>query len=104
MRTNVIINKGDWSRWKQLSFRILLGSWCVAAFVLVNAYSTTLISNLTAPKLTPVARSYEDVASPNPPKNVKLIVEKNEIGAQYAMVFIIKISYRMCLYTLVHIL
>ena len=28
-----------------------LGSWCLAAFVLVNAYSiTTLVSNLTALK------------------------------------------------------
>ena len=78
--------KGDWSRWKQLSFRIFLGSWCVAAFVLVNAYSTTLISHLTAPKLMPVAKSYEDLASPNPPQNLKLIMEKNEIAAQYAMV------------------
>lgn len=35
--------------------------------------------NLTAPKLMPVARSYHDVVAPNPPQNVKLIVEKKEI-------------------------
>jgi len=58
----------------------------MAAFVLVNAYSTTLVSNLTAPKLMPVARSYEDLVAPNSPQNLKLLVEKNEIAAKYAMV------------------
>jgi len=34
----------------------------------------------------PVARSYEDLVAPNPSQNLKLLVEKNEIAAKYAMV------------------
>lgn len=53
------------------------GCWCLAAFVLVNAYSTTLVSNLVAPKLMPVCKSYEDLAAGSP-QNLKMIAEKNE--------------------------
>ena len=63
---------------KKLSFRIVQGSWCLAALVLVNAYSTTLISNLVAPKLMPVSKSYEDIVA-GQPQQLKLITEKNEL-------------------------
>ena len=33
----------------------------------------------------PVARSYEDLVALNPPQNLKLIVEKNEIAAKFAV-------------------
>jgi len=59
-----------------MSFRILQGTWCLAAFVLLNAYSSTIISYLTAPKLMPVAKSVEDVAR-GIPQHLKLLLEKD---------------------------
>ncbi len=71
--------KGGWDKWKyKLSFRILQGTWCLAAFVLLNAYSSTIISYLTAPKLMPVTKNLDQVASGNP-QNLKLLLEKDNI-------------------------
>jgi len=47
---------------RQLGYRILLGSWFLAVFVLVNAYSSLLISYLTIPTLMPAAKNYDDLA------------------------------------------
>ncbi len=59
---------------------MLQGTWCLAAFVLLNAYSSTIISYLTAPTLMPVAKTVEDVAYGIPQK-LKLLLEKDEISA-----------------------
>jgi len=48
--------------------------------VLLNAYSSTIISYLTAPKLMPVAKSLEDVVL-GIPKHLKLLVEKDLVTA-----------------------
>jgi len=71
---------GAWNQWKyyKLSFRILQGAWCLAAFVLVNAYSSTIISYLTAPKLITVAETLDQVAL-GYPQNLKLLIEKDNI-------------------------
>lgn len=57
----------------------------MAAFVLVNAYCSTLISYLVSPRLMPVAKSMEDVASGSP-QNLKLLAEKNELLHLYSLV------------------
>ena len=49
-----------------------------AAFVLVNAYSSTIISYLTAPKLITVAKTLDQVAL-GYPQNLKLLIEKDNI-------------------------
>lgn len=78
-----------WSPWNsKLSIRIVQGSWCLAAVVLFNAYSTTLMSYLVAPKLMPVVRTYADIVSATRPQNLKLLTEKNEILADYSLVLL----------------
>jgi len=79
-------NQGDWNHWNQLPFRFVQGAWCLAALVMVNAYCTTLISYLISPRLMPVAKTYEDVASGNP-QMLKLLAEKNDLLALYSLVF-----------------
>lgn len=43
--------------------RLVAGCWCLVTFVLVQAYSSTLISFMTTPTLTPLVKSPEDLAS-----------------------------------------
>jgi len=57
--------KGTWAnfnKYQQLFYRILIGPWFLAVLVLVNAYSSLLISYLTIPTLMPVAQNYDDLA------------------------------------------
>lgn len=77
--------QGDWTGYNQLSFRLVQGAWCLAAFVLFNAYCSTLISYLISPRLMPMAKSYDDLASGKPQK-LKLATEKNEIMATLFLV------------------
>lgn len=41
----------------------MVGTWCLATFVLVQAYSSTLISFVTTPISTPLIKSLEELAS-----------------------------------------
>ena len=84
--------KGGWDKWKyKASFLILQGTWCLAAFVLLNAYSSTIISYLTAPKLTPVAKNLDQVASGSP-QNLKLLLEKDNLMIGFYLVGFIRQS------------
>ena len=65
----------------------MAATWCLAAFVIVNAYSGTLISYLTASKL-PVTKSFEELAERSP-QDLSLITEKNSV---YADVFLVLIN------------
>ena len=91
-----IFTQGDWTGWSQLSFRLVQGAWCLAAFVLVNAYCSTLISYLVSPRLMPVAKTFEDITSGSPQK-LKLLAEKNEIVAMHSLVrlpqFLVYLTY-----------
>ncbi len=83
--------KGAWPdglRKQKLFFRFLLGSWFLATLVLVNAYSSLLISYLTIPTLVPVAKSLDDVAYYRV-KNGQGILEKVGLGANLLFVSII---------------
>jgi len=62
-------------RIKQLSHRIVVATWCLSAFVFVNAYSSTVTSYLMAPKLQPFSKSFEDIASGHPQK-LQILSEK----------------------------
>ena len=44
-----------------MSFQILVGAWLLAAMVLVNSYSSTIISYLTVPKMKPSINTFQDV-------------------------------------------
>jgi len=58
----------------------MLGTWCLAALVLVNAYSSLLISSLAIPKLMPAPQGYSDLALNPAHKNLGSILEKNSNG------------------------
>ncbi len=53
--------------------------------MLLNAYSSTIISYLTASNLLPVAKTVEDVAHGHP-QNVKMLTEKDGIIAARSLV------------------
>ena len=55
--------KGCRERMQRNSFRILAGFWLLAAMVLVNSYSSLVISSLTVPKMKPSIDSLEDLAA-----------------------------------------
>jgi hypothetical protein len=46
----------------RFSFRILVGVWLLIATVLVNSYSSTVISYLTVPKMKPPINTFDDLA------------------------------------------
>ncbi|XP_046648885.1 ionotropic receptor 93a-like [Daphnia pulicaria] len=58
----------------RLPIRLVAGIWCLAAFVLSQAYNSTLITYVIAPNNPPLINSVMDIIS-NP--NIRLIVEKN---------------------------
>ena len=74
------VNKGHWTFGTKLFERILLACWCLSTFVLVNAYSSLLISFLTIPTLKPVAKSFDDVSFRNV-QGLRPIVGKNTMPA-----------------------
>ncbi len=62
--------------------------------VLVNAYSSLLISYLTIPTLLPAAKSYDDLTFRRVQKNVVGgILEKNSLSAFYLLVSLDKILF-----------
>jgi len=68
----------------------VLACWLLSAFVLVNAYASLLISHLMLPKLLPVSKSFEDLASGHP-QRLQLMVEKNQFLANGIFLVIITI-------------
>lgn len=47
----------------KLSSRIVAALWCLTSVILVNSYTTTLVSYMTSTKLVPVIDSIEDLAA-----------------------------------------
>nr|CAH0103993.1 unnamed protein product [Daphnia galeata] len=60
---NTLTNQGNAIPLRRLSFRILIGVWVLTATVLVNSYSSTVISYLTIPKMKPAINTFEDLAN-----------------------------------------
>jgi len=83
----MIKTKGAWDRSRKLFYRILLGSWLLATLVLVNAYSSLLISYLTIPTLKPAAKSLDDIAFRNI-QNLGILQAKIGISANFMFVMI----------------
>lgn len=48
-----------YNRW--LAVRLVAGVWCLSCLVLGTAYSSTLISYITAPHIQPIIGSLEDI-------------------------------------------
>lgn len=53
--------KGIYIPYAQHSFRILAGCWLLAGLVLVNSYSSIVVSSLTVPTMKPAVNSFEDL-------------------------------------------
>ena len=68
----------------QHSFRILIGGWLLAAMVLVNSYSSIVVSSLTLPKMKPAVNSFEDLAANN---EVSLILREDLVVGQEILVY-----------------
>nr|CAH0105018.1 unnamed protein product [Daphnia galeata] len=56
-------NQGCREAFDRHSFRILTGFWLLGAMVLVNSYSSIVISSLTVPKMKPPIETLKDLAS-----------------------------------------
>lgn len=72
---------------RQLTIRFLTGAWCLTCFVLVTAYSSVLVSFMTAPdSYKPIINSVNDLpAKPN----VHITVNKNLIADTIFQVLLI---------------
>lgn len=66
-----------------LSFRILVGTWLLISMVLVNSYSSTVISYLTVPKMKPHINTFEDLATN---KEIGIILLKDAVLAEQILV------------------
>ena len=53
---------GGYFPWKYLFSRLMWAAWCLSLIILINVYTGTLTSQLTAPSYKFVANSIEDVA------------------------------------------
>ena len=67
----------------QHSFRILNGIWLLAAVVLVNSYSSTIVSFLTLPKMKPAINTLVDVAAS---KEIGLLLREDHMLGQDILV------------------
>ena len=54
--------KGSSEITHRLSLRILLGCWLLMMVVIMNAYTSTLTSNMTVPKWKPIPKSLKELA------------------------------------------
>ena len=59
-------------RW--LSVRVLVGTWCLACFILITAYSSVLISFVISPNLKPVITSVYDIPKVH---GLQVLIENN---------------------------
>lgn len=57
-----------------MKFYLIGGVWCFAAFVLVNAYNSTLISQLTLPNQKPLINSIYDLRNRS---DIYLVTDRN---------------------------
>ena len=53
--------QGGWCSSKKLAIRLAAGTWCLACFIIVTAYSSVLISFIVSPNLKPIINSIEDI-------------------------------------------
>nr|CAH0101875.1 unnamed protein product [Daphnia galeata] len=58
---------------KRLSFRLVAGVWCLAAFIFVQAYNSTLFTYVVTPVNQPLVNSINDVLESN---DIQLLVIK----------------------------
>jgi len=68
-----LCSKGSYCLSSKFVIRLAAGTWCLACFVLVTAYSSVLISFVVAPNLKPIIDSVKDIPKV---KGLAMVVEK----------------------------
>jgi hypothetical protein len=58
---------------KRLSFRLVAGVWCLAAFIIVQAYSSILFTYVVTPVNLPLVNSVHDIVERN---DIRLFLNK----------------------------
>ncbi len=71
---------------QRYSYFILVGTWVLAATVLVNGYSGTITSALTVPKMKRAVDSLEDLAYMEDTGEVSLSIQPDTILGQNILV------------------
>ncbi len=57
-----IITTGQTCYTNHLAIRVAAGAWCLGCFFLIQIYSSTLTSHLTAPNQKPIVNSFYEIA------------------------------------------
>ena len=68
----------------QHSYRVLVGFWLLTAIVLVNSYSSTVVSSLTVPTMMPSITSLERLAAS---KDISILTRKDTAIGQQILVY-----------------
>ena len=69
-------NKGEQCTSKRLPIRLVAGVWCVASFIFVQAYNSTLFTYVVTPVNPPLVKSAYDLADK---KDVNVLIRKSGI-------------------------
>ena len=77
------------TKYRQLMVRLLTGAWCLSCFVLVTAYSSVLVSFLTAPDNT-----YSQLVN-----SANELINKSEIGVTTNKGLIAEITFKVIIIT-----
>lgn len=65
---------GGYLPYKTIPFYLIGATWCIASFVLINAYNCTLMSHLTLPHKKPLIDSIYDLRDQ---PNLHLVTDQN---------------------------
>lgn len=80
---NLYIQLGSSNPYAEHSFRILAACWLLTSLVLVNSYSSIIVSSLTVPIMKPAVNSFQDLVDN---KQVSLVLRPDIVVGQQIMV------------------
>jgi hypothetical protein len=79
------MNLGGYFQSNRLPLRVVAGSWCLIAVVLVYAYNSTLISYVSLPTHQPIVNTFEDLAAS---KTLRVTTQRGSLSAEIILVTI----------------
>lgn len=74
INSHIISNPGGHLPLKSMPFYLIGGVWCLGAFILVNAYTSTLISHVALPNQKPLINSIYDLRNRS---EIHLVTDRN---------------------------
>ena len=66
--------------------RLVVAAWCLAGIVFVNAYTSSIVSYLMAPRFVPLIKTVQDLADSH---ELKISVRKST--SQYSALMVIRL-------------